>query len=65
MEEEWSMSNDRHEINWQSSSRCSSGACVKVARGERRTYVKDENGTVVEFSTAAWQKFLDDVVKER
>jgi hypothetical protein len=49
---------------WRKSSRCSSSACVEVARVAGEYLIrdsKDPEGTVLSFSAAEWKAFVEGV----
>ena len=49
------------ESNWRRSKRCSSGACVEVARNGERFLMRDSKNpgvTPLNFDRAAWEAFL-------
>jgi hypothetical protein len=53
------------QLTWRKSSSCESSACIEVAVGVDRVYLrdsKDPNGAVLIFSHAEWAEFVRSVL---
>ena len=48
-------------LEWRKSSRCASGTCVEVAKGDDGVFVRDSKNpeVVLTFSLQEWDAFLD------